>query len=331
MPVTAPPHADPAAPRRPGWRSTGFVLLVIALYCAGLWWLDRSNGTFQRLSSAWYWLLSLAALPVFASYLVRYWRWRWLLRRNGDPVPFALGLCGYLAGFALTATPGKAGELLRLRYFGRMGVPATRTMAAFVFERACDLLVVLMLSSAAAPLFPGLAKLACIVLAFVLLLFATARWHAMQNGIERAIVHVPTAWLRRMCVFALSAARSLDSHLDARSLGTGVAAGLLAWSLTSLVFMGVCIGFGVNIDPFLAFGIYPLAMLVGALSFVPGGVGTTELAIVLMLNHLGVGKGDAIAVAVGTRLVTLWFATGVGAGAVLLLERAGLRGEADPR
>ena len=42
----------------------------------------------------------MAALPVFASYLVRYWRWRWLLRRNGDPVPFALGLCGYLAGFA---------------------------------------------------------------------------------------------------------------------------------------------------------------------------------------------------------------------------------------
>jgi uncharacterized protein (TIRG00374 family) len=95
--------------------------------------------------------------------------------------------------------------------------------------------------------------------------------------------------------------------------------------------MGVCAGFGVNIDPLLAFGIYPLAMLVGSMSFIPGGVGTTELAIVLMLNRLGVGTGDALAVAVGTRLVTLWFATGVGGVAVLLLERMGIRSATDPR
>ena len=329
MPATARSHADPAGPRKPGWRSAGVVLVVVAVYCASLWWLDRSNGTFQRVSSAWHWL-PMAALPVFASYLVRYWRWRWLLRRNGDPVPFALGLCGYLAGFALTATPGKAGELLRLRYFGRIGVPAPRTLAAFVFERACDLLVVLLLSMVAAPLFPGLATLAGIVLAFVLLLFAIARWHALRDGIERAVVFVPTVWLRRACVFALSAARALDSHLDARALGMGLASGILAWSLTSAVFMGACIGFGVDVDPLLAFGIYPLAMLVGALSFVPGGVGTTELAIILMLNRLGVGTDDALAIAVGTRLVTLWFATGVGGGAVLLLERKGLRRAADP-
>ncbi len=302
---------------------------MVAAYFASLWWLDRSNGTFQRLSSAWYWL-SLAALPVFASYLVRYWRWRWLLHRNGDLVPFARGLCGYLAGFALTATPGKTGELLRIRYFGRMGVPASRTLAVFVFERACDLLIILLLSLAAAPLFPGLATLACIVLAFVLLLFAAARWRAMQDRTEHAITHLQITWLRRAWVFALAAARSLDSHLDARAFWTGLATGMLAWSLTSAVFMGVCIGFGVDISPLLAFGIYPLAMLVGALSFVPGGVGTTELAIVLMLSRLGVGTGDALAVAVGTRLVTLWFATSVGGGAVLLLEKTSLRHAADP-
>ena len=153
MPVTAPTRADRSGPRDPGWRSAGFVILLVAAYCASLWWLDRSNGTFQRLSSAWHWL-SLATLPVFASYLVRYWRWRWLLHRNGDLVPFARGLCAYLAGFALTATPGKAGELLRIRYFSRMAVPASRTLAAFVFERALDLLVILLLSFAAAPIFP---------------------------------------------------------------------------------------------------------------------------------------------------------------------------------
>jgi uncharacterized protein (TIRG00374 family) len=77
---------------------------------------------------------------------------------------------------------------------------------------------------------------------------------------------------------------------------------------------------GLQLDPIVALGIYPLAMLVGALSFVPGGVGTTELAIVLMLDRLGIATADAIAVAVAARLVTLWYAILVGALAMIRAE-----------
>ena len=92
----------------------------------------------------------------------------------------------------------------------------------------------------------------------------------------------------------------------------------MAWGLTASVFVGM--GMGLHVDPIVAFGIYPLAMLVGALSFVPGGVGTTELAIVLMLNRLGIATADAIAVAVAARLVTLWYAIAVGALAMIRAE-----------
>lgn len=328
--MKSPARAAWKRPRDPAWRSAGFVLLLVGAYGLGLWWLDRSNDTFQRLASAWHWL-PLTTVPVFATYLVRFWRWRWLLRRLGDDVPFSIGFCAYLAGFALTATPGKAGELLRIRYFGRMGVSPSRTLAVFIFERACDLLTILLLSLTAASFVPGLAALGGIALAFVLLLFAGARWRAMHGVIERTIPHVPFAWLRRACAFAVSATKAVSLCLEARTLGTSLAAGVMAWGLTSAVFVGVCAGFGLTVDPLIAFGIYPLAMLVGALSFVPGGVGTTELAIVLMLNRLGVGTGDALAAAVATRLVTLWFAVGVGGVAVLLAERSSLRAVADLR
>lgn len=99
-------------------------------------------------------------------------------------------------------------------------------------------------------------------------------------------------------------------------------AGCLAWGLTSAVFVSLCVGMGLQLDPMVALGIYPLAMLIGALSFVPGGVGTTELAIVLMLNRLGISTPEAIAVAVAARLVTLWYAIVVGAAAMLIAEFA---------
>nr|WP_236251838.1 lysylphosphatidylglycerol synthase domain-containing protein [Stenotrophomonas maltophilia] len=72
----------------------------------------------------------------------------------------------------------------------------------------------------------------------------------------------------------------------------------------------------------LMLSIYPLAMLIGALSLVPGGVGTTEAAIVLMLGASGVEVDAALTVAIGIRLVSLWLAVIVGMLAMARLELA---------
>ncbi|MGB0400245.1 lysylphosphatidylglycerol synthase domain-containing protein, partial [Stenotrophomonas sp.] len=72
----------------------------------------------------------------------------------------------------------------------------------------------------------------------------------------------------------------------------------------------------------IVLGIYPLAMLIGALSLVPGGVGTTEAAIVLMLGASGVEVDAALTVAIGIRLVSLWLAVIVGMLAMARLELA---------
>ncbi|MEL4891282.1 lysylphosphatidylglycerol synthase transmembrane domain-containing protein [Xanthomonas protegens] len=311
------------APRHRADRLALFVVLLCGGYLAALWWIDRGNGTFARLGAIWP-LLALAVLPVSASYLFRFWRWRWLLQRQGHAVPFWLGWTAYLAGFALTATPGKAGELLRIRYFARMGVPAGRTLAVFVFERASDLLVILALSLLAAPVFPTLGTLAAVVLGFVALLFGAAAWPALLAWLEGMGHRLPGRWLRRTVQFAVFAAVELRACLGTAQMVRSLIAGAGAWGLTSAVFVGMCRGLGLELDPVVAFGIYPLAMLIGALSFVPGGVGTTELAIVLMLDRLGVATADAIAVAVAARLVTLWYAVAVGAlamGATEFLQR----------
>ncbi|KMM74597.1 membrane protein [Xanthomonas sp. NCPPB 1128] len=300
------------APRHRADHLALFVVLLCGGYLAALWWIDRGNGTFARLGAIWP-LLALAVLPVSASYLCRFWRWRWLLQRQGHTVPFGLGWTAYLAGFALTATPGKAGELLRIRYFARMGVPAGRTLAVFVFERASDLLVILALSLLAAPVFPTLGTLAAVVLGFVALLFGAAAWPALLAWLESVGRRLPGRWLRGAAQFAVFAAMELRACLGTAQMVRSLIAGAGAWGLTSAVFVGLCHGLGLHLDPLVAFGIYPLAMLIGALSFVPGGVGTTELAIVLMLDRLGVATADAIAVAVAARLVTLWYAVAVGA------------------
>jgi len=63
--------------------------------------------------------------------------------------------------------------------------------------------------------------------------------------------------------------------------------------------------------------IYCLSILAGAVSFIPGGLGATEAAIVLLLSAAGVGQSDAITASLVSRSLTLWLAVGVGAFSML--------------
>ncbi|WMJ67741.1 lysylphosphatidylglycerol synthase transmembrane domain-containing protein [Stenotrophomonas sp. 24(2023)] len=309
----------PATPARRG-RAAGWVLAVAAIYLAALWYLDRDRNILSR-------LLDLAAplaacsLLVLASYIARYQRWRQVLGTLGHPLHgWAPGLLAYLAGFAFTASPGKAGELLRIRYFNWQGIPPATTLTAFIFERALDLLVITAMAVGAAALVPVFGMLAAIILGILLALAAMGCLPVLARGTHRAIEHLPGLPVRRLAHFLVGGASALGPLLRPRVLAPGTLLGLLAWLLTALAFTLLCHAQGITLAWPLALGIYPLAMLVGALSFVPGGVGTTEAAIVLMLAASGVPTDTALAVAIGIRLASLWLAVLVGMFSAALLE-----------
>jgi uncharacterized membrane protein YbhN (UPF0104 family) len=75
-----------------------------------------------------------------------------------------------------------------------------------------------------------------------------------------------------------------------------------------------------SIQPLEAFTIYPLAMLAGAASMLPGGVGSTELTIILLLGVYGVTFSIATIAAIGIRFATIWFAVLAGFICLGILE-----------
>jgi uncharacterized protein (TIRG00374 family) len=92
---------------------------------------------------------------------------------------------------------------------------------------------------------------------------------------------------------------------------------LLAWGLEALAFYWILQAMGADVRLTLAIFIYAVAMLAGALSFMPGGLGSAEAVMLALLVSGGVGLADAIAATVLLRLVTLWLAVGVGMLALL--------------
>ncbi len=295
----------------------GFLIITV-LYLSALVWVDSRNQVFAELPKL------LTALPLLAglsllSYLLRYWRWRWLLKRTGHRMPWLRGFLAYLSGFAFTATPGKVGELIRIPYFQRMGVAPSRTLAAFVYERAFDLIAVLLLSALAIEqtrLFAFVLGFVLVFLAIVIVVAGKPRWLGNLSARLRLRGLNRLARVARVLRDGLSGCRVWMNPLDAV---VSLALGLLAWGSIAFSFVWLLNQLGIAIPTLSALAVYPLAMLAGAASMIPGGVGSTEVSIVALLAVFDVPLDVAALAAIAIRISTLWFAVVCGFGAVGVL------------
>jgi uncharacterized protein (TIRG00374 family) len=324
------PDGSPAAQALParGRRSALFLLVVGGAYFTLLLYVDRGNGILARLAELGGPLTVCVAL-VLTSFVLRYQRWRMALDAQGHRhIGWLTGLQAYLAGFAFTVSPGKAGELLRIRYFGQMSVPPKHVLATFLFERGLDLAVLTLLGIAAAPLIPAFGTLAAVVLGLLLALCVACWSTRLRAALWALASRLPGTRPRQLAQFLIDGVGHAGPLLRPGVVVPGMALGTLAWLLTAAAFTYLCQAMGLTLTWQHALGIYPLAMLAGAATFVPGGVGTTEAAIVLMLGALGTPVGVALAIAVGIRLASLWLAIVVGMLAMLSLELRARRGNA---
>lgn len=295
-----------------------FLLLTLA-YVGVFLWLDQGRGILNGLDRLY---LMLPTLMFFSlvSYVLRYARWYWLLVRAQSRVQLLRGFVAYLTGFAFTATPGKVGELLRIRYFKPMGIQPELVLSAFVYERSIDVVVLLCMATLAAAKF-GILK---IVVAFTVFVVAAAFILAKFAG---QLTYLVNFMERRnlpffagvVAVFAQGFSK-ITIWLTLLDLLIALITGLVAWSTTAYAFVLLLDHLGETVPTLLGLSIYPAAMLVGAASMLPGGIGSTELAVIVLLGGVGVGVASATMAAIGIRIASMWFATLMGLVSVCILE-----------
>jgi len=293
---------------------------ITLLYLAALIWVDSTKNIFEKLPTLLTVFPLLAGLSL-SSYLLRFFRWHWLLHRAGHSIPFRPGLLTYISGFAFTATPGKIGELIRLRYLKPLGVPHEQVVSAFVFERTFDLIIVLLIASMAAArfeIFPIVAAFVALVITVVVLLASNPQWIRLIATYLRLYHLRRLSMISKMLGEGLVGTKTWKNPLD---ISISLVLGLFAWGLISVAFILLLKHLHVAIPLSAAIAIYPISMLAGAASILPGGIGSTEAAIVAMLSLFNIPIDMAMLVAIGIRIVTLWFAIFCGLASMLLIER----------
>jgi len=267
-------------------------------------------------------MVVVAALCSLLNYAFRIVRWQRYLSKLGHPLPPGFTALTYIAGFAFTVSPGKVGEMARARYYSRLGLSLADTAGAFFIERLMDVMAMMVLASfivATLPRYHIAMWSAGVLVAGVLITLAWVPWSAIASSLQKwgRLPRRP-AQLVVGVTRALTAARSL---LNPGALLLGFTMGLIAWGFEGigLYALGAIIP-ATSLPLATGVGIYAIAVLVGALSFLPGGLGSTEAAMTALLATQGYTIGDALLVTIVCRIVTLWLAVLIGWIAVLVLR-----------
>jgi uncharacterized protein (TIRG00374 family) len=267
-------------------------------------------------------LVLLAVLCSLLNYALRIVRWQRYLARLGFSLPLGFTSLTYIAGFAFTVSPGKVGEMARARYYSPLGISLPDVAGAFCVERLMDLVAMVALAAlilAAAPRYHAAIWSAGAMVAIVLVLLASLPWASIATALDssprlpRAVARLGVGVAK-----ALAAARSL---LRPGPLLLGFLLGLLAWGLEGLGLYVLGSMFPpAHVAPAIGIGIYAVAVLLGAISFMPGGLGSTEAVMTALLAAQGFAVTVALLITIVCRIVTLWLAVCMGWAAVFLLR-----------
>lgn len=310
-----------------GWRFRA-LLLIVLLSAVGYLMFSLWGG-WQEVVAAMVRVgligTAIALMLSLVNYGLRFVRWQKFLALLGHRVHTPESLRIYIAGFGLTILPGKAGEVIRSLFLKHHGISYPESLAAFFSEQFSNLISMLLLVSIGLWVYPPAKPLVVILAALIvtgLVVLQQTKWlQALKVIAQNKLPARPAHFITSAIEIVLHSGRCFRLPV----LLYGIALGLVAWGAEGMAFYYIMHVLGSDLSLPTALFIYAFSMLVGALSFLPGGLGGAEATMVtlLILNH--VAQPQAVAATVLIRLATLWFAVALGVIALTMSERGGSR------
>jgi hypothetical protein len=276
------------------------VLLLSAL--AGLLQLDPAtqSSLISGLRQLPAWMPAILAVLAL-SYAGRYLRFRMLLGAERIGHISRSEAWVWFQGFALTATPGKLGELARVQQLHRqLGYPRQPLLHAFLAERLCDAAAVVTWLAVLVPgqllqrLSPPAASTLGISALAALLGLGASIW--IWRHRTRWQHHLPSGRLAQACLPA-SALSLVIWGLEA----------MILWLLVQAISPTAAFNTG------QAISIYLLSGTAGMASLLPGGLGVNEAATTLLLGQAGIPTSLGLSIAILRRLCSVWLITALAA------------------
>jgi uncharacterized protein (TIRG00374 family) len=315
-------------------RTLRFVLLGLGLLVlVGFVTRLDLTGSLSALRTADPARLALAVLLLAANVSTKALRWQVMARRLSDqPLRWPAAGAAILAGVAAASlAPGRTVELAKpLLLRSSHGVPMASSTAGVVVERLLDgaALAILFAGSLVfvpparlSVFYPALAAIALFLVLGAVLLLLPHRLAAAATWVTTRLP-LPAEARARTASIARRFATALATWRERKMLGGLLALSVLAALLEGVRLAIVCAAFGLGVGVPEALLAFSAANLLAAVTFIPGGIGVTEVSLTGLLALVaGVGPQGALGAAVLTDR-TLSYYLVVALGGLVLIAAA---------
>lgn len=307
-----------------GWALLGFAaMLVLGVFLSG--WEDA----LQAVSVLSVWHLAVLSGLALLHYLIRAVRWHIMVRTGGVRISAGENVLYFFGGFAMTATPARIGELVRLRWLMRSTGWGFGSLLPIAFsDRAIELASIVGLIALAL----GLANLGSGAVWWVLavgvgIVWVACRPRMLLSAVNGAYRLSGRRW-PRIFVKLRRLTRRLAPFMRLEIFLPILLIGMLGWGFEGVAFWLLLDWLGADITLAAATAIFLTAVLSGALSGLPGGLGGTEATSVALLILQGVPLETAVLATAIIRVATLWFAVILGFAVLPFAEARGAKTKA---
>lgn len=295
------------------------VALALVIYLALSIW-GGSRGLNEASQTFTWQMFPAVILLALINYFFRFLKWQLYLKVLTIDIPRLDSLIIFLSGLSLSITPGKLGEVVKSYFLKkRFNEPVSRTAPIVFADRLTDLMALVVLTSVGALGYAYGQKLVWTVGLIILIIFTIVVWRPLG---ERVL-----SFLGRLSIFGKRSAGLSEiyetsySLLQPRVTFVTLPISVVAWGLEGLGLYLIFLGFGLENGFLAALFVYAFSTVLGAVSFLPGGLGVAEGTITGLLKLLNIQTGIAVLATLLIRAATLWFAVAIGTVFLLAAER----------
>ncbi len=252
-------------------------------------------------------------LLIFSSWLLLYLRWHLLLKNYNISIPQRKNFLIYFAGFALSVSPAKSGELIKSVILKeKFNVPHSHSVPIIAMERFYDVVGTLIVTVLGL-WFLGIKYLPIItvVSAVLVLIFCMVYSTKIFNKFLKILGKLN--FLKKFTEPLTSSQQVIKESVKGKIAVFSSLLTVIYRLIESFAIYFVLLGFGVDSLHYLKIvAIYSFSIIIGNMSFIPGGLGITEGSLAGLFSLQGLGISTAIVIAIVIRLFTLWFGVIIG-------------------
>ena len=287
------------------------LVAVIGIYAIFLFISDFSIIS-EKISNFKINYLPLILLFVSASWIPLIIKWHLLLKNCEIHVPLKKNILVFLSGAAFEITPGQIGVLIKSQILKTsFNIPRTRTVPVIFIEKMYDL-VGAILASIIGIIILGIEPYLIIVAILVLaIIFFFMYYRPASKLFFKRITKTKffSKYVENISEFDKIVQKSTNVKIATICILLAV----VYWFIVSAAAYYVLIGFDIHVLDYLkVLAIYTTSTLLGAISFIPAGIGVTEGTLTGLLTLEGIGVSVALILSVMIRIFTLWYSAFIG-------------------